>query len=267
MLAVAGRSGYSSSSWFDRDLMTHDATRAHYETLLAPIYRWMLGDFAAVLARSRVELENLGIGPAEAGARALDLGAGLGLQAIPLHELGYQVTALDSSPELLAELHRDCPDAAIVTGDLSELGRSVSGTYAVVVCMGDTLTHLASLAEVDALLAAACALLAPDGLFALTFRDYVAPVRESVDRFILVRADDRRILTCCLDYGTEHVAVTDIVHERTDAAWTLRASAYEKLRLSHGWVAERLRAYGAKVVRAESTAGRIAIVARRERSG
>ncbi|HTQ04350.1 MAG TPA: methyltransferase domain-containing protein [Polyangiaceae bacterium] len=242
--------------------MTHAATRAHYQTLLAPIYRWMLGDFAAALARSRLELDTLGIGPAGSGARALDLGAGLGLQAIPLHELGYRVTAVDSSDELLAELHRDCPAVSLVTGDLAELGRIATESYAVIVCMGDTLTHLASLEEVDAVLAAACAVLAPSGVLALTFRDYVAPVRESVDRFILVRADESRIHTCCLDYGVSHVRVTDLLHERNAGTWALRASAYDKVRLAHGWVAERLRAHGADSVRAESSGGRITVVAR-----
>jgi SAM-dependent methyltransferase len=243
--------------------MTHGATRAHYETLLAPIYRWMLGDFAAALARSRLELEGLGIRRAREGARALDLGAGLGLQSIPLHELGYRVLAVDSSRELLAELRRDCPDVSAQEAELTELARITAEKYAVIVCMGDTLTHLASREEVDAVLAAACAALEPEGTLALTFRDYVAPVRESVDRFILVRADEDRIHTCCLDYAGEYVRVTDLVHERTAAAWSLRASAYEKLRLPHDWVAERLRARGVIVTRAESSGGRVAIVARR----
>lgn len=246
--------------------MSHATTRAHYEALLAPIYRWMLGDVAQALARSRLELETLGIGRAGEGARGLDLGAGLGLQAIPLHELGYRVTAVDASRELLAELARDCPAVTTVSGDLGELDRLVTGTYAVVVCMGDTLTHLASRDEVDGLLATACALLDPGGTFALTFRDYMAPVRESVDRFILVRADDARIHTCCLDYGSEHVRVTDLVHERQAETWTLRASAYDKLRLAHGWVAERLRAHGVNVVRSEARGGRVAIVAQKERA-
>ena len=244
--------------------MTHAATRAHYETLLAPIYRWMLGDFAAALARSRLELAALGIGRAREGARGLDLGAGLGLQSIPLHELGYRVTAVDSSRELLAELRRDCPQVLALEGDLADFARIAAEKYAVIVCMGDTLTHLASHTEVDSVLAAAATELEPGGTLALTFRDYVAPVRESVDRFILVRADDARIHTCCLDYGSERVRVTDLVHERNGADWSLRASAYEKLRLSADWVAERLRAHGMAVTLAESSGGRIGVVARSE---
>lgn len=243
--------------------MTHEATRAHYETLLAPIYRWMLGDFAGALARSRLELEGLGIGRAREGEHALDLGAGLGLQSIPLQELGYRVTAVDSSRELLAELERDCPAVAVIAGDITDFAAFAAEKYAVIVCMGDTLTHLASREEVDAVLAAASAALEPGGLLALTFRDYVAPVRAAVDRFILVRADDSRIHTCCLDYGSERVRVTDLVHERKDANWSLRASAYDKLRLSHGWVAERLGVHGVSVTRAESSGGRIAVAARK----
>jgi SAM-dependent methyltransferase len=247
--------------------VTHAATRAHYETLLAPIYRWMLGDFAAALARSRVELRGLGVGRAREGARGLDLGAGLGLQSIPLHELGYRVTAVDSSRELLGELRRECPGVVTLEADLLDLARVARDQYAVVVCMGDTLTHLASQAEVDSVLAAAAAALEPGGALVATFRDYVAPVRESVERFILVRADENRVHTCCLDYGSERVRVTDLLHERAGGEWSLRASAYEKLRLSHAWVAERLRAHGLGVTRAESNGGRASVVARREPAG
>ena len=45
---------------------------------------WVLGDLPAALERSRAELESFGIGRANAGARGLDLVAGLGLHTIPM---------------------------------------------------------------------------------------------------------------------------------------------------------------------------------------
>jgi hypothetical protein len=66
-----------------------DRTQLHYATLLAPIYRWMLGDFSSAIERSRAELRELGVGAARRGARALDLGAGL-CPDDPLVELGYR---------------------------------------------------------------------------------------------------------------------------------------------------------------------------------
>jgi 2-polyprenyl-3-methyl-5-hydroxy-6-metoxy-1,4-benzoquinol methylase len=244
--------------------MSTDITKAHYETLLAPIYRWMLGDFSLAIERSRQELTDLGVLPArERGARGLDLGAGLGLQTIPLAKGGYAMTALDSSRELLRELAASCPEATIVGGDLRDTAALVRGAFDAIVCMGDTLTHLPSVVDVERLLRDCWERLAPGGTLALTFRDYASAVRASTDRFILVRSDAERILTCCLDYETDRVSVTDIVHQKSAEGWRLTASEYPKLRLSRDLVTALIRNNGAEILKSESKAGRIAIVARK----
>ena len=240
-----------------------DRTRLHYATLLAPIYRWMLGDLPSAIERSRAELRELGVRAARQGARALDLGAGLGLQTIPLVELGYEVTAVDGSEALLSELSAACPAARTVRADLAAVSEFLAGRYELIVCMGDTLTHLRSEEEVRTVLAAAAAHLAPGGLLLLTFRDHTGPERRSTDRFLLVRGDAERILTCCLDYRADRVLVTDVVHELSAGRWSLRASDYEKLRLSPSVVASELAAGGLSVERCESVGGRAAIAARR----
>jgi 2-polyprenyl-3-methyl-5-hydroxy-6-metoxy-1,4-benzoquinol methylase len=243
-----------------------DRTRLHYATLLAPIYRWMLGDLPSAIARSHAELRHLGVDAARPGARALDLGAGLGLQTIPLVGLGYEVTAVDSSEALLSELSAACPDARAVRADLTAPNEFATGSYEVIVCMGDTLTHLRSTEEVLTVLGAASAHLAPRGLLILTFRDYAGPPRHSTDRFLLVRGDAERILTCCLEYDADRVRVTDLVHEHSAGQWSLRASEYEKLRLSPAAVASDLTARGLSLERYESDGGRVSIAARRVRS-
>ncbi len=238
-----------------------DPMRAHYRDLLAPIYRWMLGDPETALARSRAELALLGIERAHSGARALDLGAGMGLQSLPLAELGYAVTALDASAELLAELREACPSASTIIGDIAELETLAPGTFDVIGCMGDTITHLPSRDAVERVLVSACSKLVPGGIFALTFRDYASRTLEGDDRFVLVRSDERRILTCFLDYADETVSVTDIVHELDGSEWSMRQSSYRKLRLSLEWVKARLEGCGCFVTRATSEAGRIQLSA------
>jgi len=243
--------------------MIDDPTKTHYERLLAPIYGWMLGDISLALSRSGHELEELGVLPARRAARGLDLGSGLGLQTIPLARAGYAMTAIDASPELLDELAAACPEAGVVHGDIRDIATLTRGTFDAIVCMGDTLTHLPSVVDVERLLRDACERLAPDGMLVLTFRDYVSGVRSSTERFLLVRSDAERILTCCLDYRTDRVVVTDIVHQKSAEGWRLTASEYPKLRLSRELVTHLLEANGAKLVRSESKAGSIAIVARR----
>lgn len=239
-----------------------DPMRAHYRTLLAPIYRWLLGDPESALARSRAELASLGIGPARSGARALDLGAGTGLQSIPLTELGYEVTAIDVSTELLAELRAACPGAITLEGDIREFATLASGEFDVIVCMGDTLTHLPSKIAVESVLTAACRKLAPGGTLALTLRDYASHALQGNDRFIFVRGDSERVLTCFLDYTAESVQVTDILHERTAAGWEMRKSSYPKLRLSLEWLTEKITACGCVATKAARDCARIRVTAR-----
>jgi hypothetical protein len=85
--------------------------------------------------------------------------------------------------------------------------------------------------------------LLPGGRFVATFRDYTRlPAGDA--RFIPVRADDQRILTCFLEERAEHVVVHDLLHERVDGAWRLRLGSYTKLRLQPEALVASCRAAG-----------------------
>lgn len=237
------------------------AAMLHYETHLAPIYSWMLGDIEAAFARSAAELEELRLPPA-AAAVAVDLGAGLGLHAVALANRGFSVTAIDSSELLLDELRSRCAALPIVAinADLVDFQHFVKRQPAIIVCMGDTLTHLPNVAQVESLLAAVAGSLAPGGVFAATFRDYATKMLEGNQRFILVRADERRILTCFLEYSQDFVTVHDVLTEQQDGAWQQRVSSYPKLRLAPEWVASKLIAHGLKIRRSATQSGMVRIV-------
>ncbi len=237
------------------------AAMRHYETHLAPIYSWMLGDIEAAFARSAAELEELQLPPA-AAAVAVDLGAGLGLHTKALANRGFGVTAIDSSKVLLDELRSRCAALPIVAinADLEDFQDFVQRQPAVIVCMGDTLTHLPSFAAVEKLLAAVAVALAPGGVFAATFRDYATKALEGNQRFILVRADQRRILSCFLEYSQDFVTVHDVLTEQQDGAWQQRVSSYPKLRLAPEWVAAKLSAHGLEVRRGATQSGMVRIV-------
>jgi len=237
--------------------------KRHYEALLAPIYSWMLGDIDAVFARSAAELDELQL-PTATDAVAVDLGAGLGLHALGLAKRGFSVTAIDSSEVLLDELRSRSAALPIlaINADLLDFRVFVTRQPAVIVCMGDTLTHLPSLAAAEKLLAAIAASLAPGGVFAATFRDYAAGALEGDQRFILVRADADRILTCFLEYGQDIVTVHDVLNQRQDGVWQQRVSSYPKLRLAPEWVAAKLQAHGLVVRRDAGPSGMVRIVAR-----
>ncbi|MDZ7769616.1 MAG: hypothetical protein U5K38_11335 [Woeseiaceae bacterium] len=82
-------------------------------------------------------------------------------------------------------------------------------------------------------------------------------------RFIAVRSDERRVLTCFLEYTDSRVTVHDVLHEWRDAAWRMTVSAYPKLRLSPAWVIEVMENNGFSVERSEGSSGMVCLVARR----
>jgi 2-polyprenyl-3-methyl-5-hydroxy-6-metoxy-1,4-benzoquinol methylase len=233
----------------------------HYRTLLGPVYSWMLGDLNAAFARSAAEIGDLPL-PAGRGV-AVDLGAGLGLHALALAQRGFEVVAIDSSTVLLDELRsrRGSLPIAIHQADLAEFRHIVAGQPQVIVCMGDTLTHLPAPSSVESLLVEVAAALPRGGVFATTFRDYASSELRGEQRFILVRADDARILTCFLEYQDHQVMVHDLLQEREHGRWRQTISSYPKLRLAPAWVMSKLSELGFSVNRDATPSGMARIVA------
>ncbi len=243
----------------------------HYEQFLAEHYVWMFGvTFAQKVAEQKALLDRVLSSLAQAARQgaAIDLGSGPGFQTIALAELGYSpVVAVDTSSRLLAELRAHSASYAIdvTQADLTSLDAlSLPESISVVVCMGDTLTHLPSKAAVQKLFRDAFRRLAPGGAFVLTYRDLTSELMGT-DRFLPIRADDTRIMTCFLDYKSdESVVVTDLIYVRDDGGWKLSKSSYEKLRLSSSWVSTALREAGFLIERDELAGRLLLLVARKQ---
>jgi len=169
----------------------------------------------------------------------------------PLAQLGYVVTAVDLSAKLLEELARNRGDLPIesVRKDILELSPSLpSSAFGVAVCMGDTLTHLASFGDVQRLLREVHRVLRSGGTFVIAMRDYTQELRGDA-RFIPVRADEQTIFSCFLEYEGDHVRVYDVIHSRRDeGGWDMRVSSYKKLRIATDWLEKRAREAGFEVV-------------------
>lgn len=218
--------------------------RDHYASHLAPIYLWMAGGFESAVALGKSDLDALGI-KADAKMIALDLGAGFGMHAVPLARAGCAVTAVDDCSILLDVLRARSAGLPIrvIEGDLLSVANYVSAAPDIVLCMGDTLTHIQTKAQIERLFGDVARVLAPGGLFAMTFRDYTAAATGDM-RFIPVRSDENRIHTCFLEEGPSHMVVHDILHERVGDSWRMKVSSYKKLRLSPQWVLDALRSVG-----------------------
>jgi len=237
------------------------AVTEHYATHLGPVYAWMAGGVEAAIARGAKEIETLGLLPRLTG-QAVDLGAGFGMHSIPLARRGFSVLAIDSCGELLQTLRQEAGDLPIrtVEGDLLAFGRHLDGLSEIVLCMGDTLTHLPDFATVNALFDSAARQLCAGGKLVLTFRDYSTPLRGE-QRFIPVRSDAGRILTCVLEYEDQHVVVQDLLHEFDGTVWRQRVSSYRKLRIEPSMVIAALESLGFTVQRSAGGAGMICLVA------
>jgi hypothetical protein len=100
------------------------------------------------------------------------------------------------------------------------------------------------------------------GLFAATFRDFASKSLDGDDRFILVKRDENRILTCILECAADSIMVHDVLTQREGAQWVRRVSSYPKLRLAPSWVTAELEAAGLAARLETAPSGMVRIVAR-----
>jgi SAM-dependent methyltransferase len=219
----------------------------HYENHLAKYYTWMSGGFARKIEENRIFFKDHRIRPCLSKV-AVDLGAGSGFQSIPLAEIGFRVIAVDLSRTLLAELEEKAEGLSIeiIHDDLLAFSQHCPDPVELVVCMGDTFTHLDTHRNIRQLLRKIYNTLEIGGRVILTFRDLTVELK-GLDRFIPVRSDANTIFTCFIEYGKDHVVVHDMIYERKNNQWELRKSAFKKIRISPKWTKDTLRDIGFKV--------------------
>jgi 2-polyprenyl-3-methyl-5-hydroxy-6-metoxy-1,4-benzoquinol methylase len=238
------------------------SVKEHYENLLAPFYSWICGGSELKFEEYRKFFRSYGIRPALSGV-AVDLGAGSGFQSIPLSEAGFRVIAIDLSHDLLMELKSHAAGLPIVTveDNLLNFAEHISGNIELIVCMGDTITHLQTLEEVRSLLENAGRAIEDNGRLILNFRDLTAELKD-LERFILLRSGSKKIFTCFLEYEKNHVKVNDIVHEKAQDRWVMKKSYFRKLRISPQWVKDCLLKAGFTIEKVSNDNGMITIIAR-----
>jgi 2-polyprenyl-3-methyl-5-hydroxy-6-metoxy-1,4-benzoquinol methylase len=236
-------------------------TKAHYDHHLSNIYVWMCGPFEEKQIAQQTFFERHNIVPNNSKV-ALDLGAAHGIQTVSLAKLGFDVIAVDFNEQLLGSLKINSKpyNVRTVCSDLLTFLRQSNHQPELIVCMGDTLPHLASMAQVEELISLCAGKLAPNGKLILSFRDLVDE-RSGTQRFIPVQSDAQRILTCFLEFFPEKVVVHDIIHELEREGWQQRVSSYEKLRLNASLVNMMINQHKFKIAKTEIIQGMIHLVA------
>lgn len=225
---------------------------SHYDALLAERYTWMMGGPSVCQSTARALLDAAGVA-ANPGDIALDLGAGGGYHARVLAERGFEVVAVDTSAGLLHELAVTCEGFGVtpVQGDV--LDDSVyrrRAPFALILCVGDTLAHLETHADVNRLIEQSANMLAPGGKLLLQFREPPADMSPQNSVFT-TRSERDRIMECVLHFWPDRIWVTDIVHEWASGTWRSIRSTYPKLRLTVPAIVELARVAGLGVERDE----------------
>jgi SAM-dependent methyltransferase len=244
----------------------HKDVQTHYDAFLAGNYSWICGSAEEQARKNQAFFSSHGIMPGDNPA-AIDLGAGCGFQSIPLAELGYSVTAVDFCGSLLGELRSLAGDMNITTvqSDIRHYSSWSVRHPGLIVCMGDSLTHLDTLQEAGDLVRQCFLELDPGGRLVLSVRDYSSQPAGTAD-CIPVRRDDNRIFLCKIRYHETTVTVEDILYSRTGCSWRRDTGTYTKIRIPPLFLAQIVRTAGFTLQSSEVRDGIITIIAMKEKN-
>lgn len=226
--------------------------KKHYDNHLAGFYSWMIGDFDKAKVSFREFCINNEIKPS--GTKiAIDLGAGNGIQSVALGEIGFIVKSVDFCKKLLSELKHKTGELSIelIKDDIRNVKTFTNSSVDLIICCGDTISHLDTFKQLDKLIQDCYDSLAINGHLILTFRDYSFELKDN-QRFIPVKSDENRILTCVIDYSDDKILVTDLLHEKSNETWIQKISSYNKLRIRTDSVINKAKTIGFSVIKNEN---------------
>lgn len=235
--------------------------KQHYDQHLGNFYSWMAGDFNTQQQQFENFLKEQNIFPSSTKL-AFDLGAGHGIQSVALAHLGFHVKAIDFNEQLLTELkiHTNALDVEAIQADMHQFRKYVTDTPELIICWGDTLTHLDSKVDIYQLIQDISHTLPKGGKLLLSLRNYTNALSGD-NRFIHVKSDEQRIVTCFLEYFTDYVRVTDLLYEKDGLTWVQKVSSYNKVRITPEEVRQEIQNNGLHMLLCDTVNGMIRIIA------
>lgn len=148
--------------------------------VLAPAYDVLTAGHAHDAWLSAIE--HLALAHGLRGRRLLDVACGTGKSFEPLLQRGYEVTACDVSPGMVARARRRAGRRArVLLADMRRL--PVLGAFDLITCLDDAICHLLEPGELLAALRGMRANLAPGGLLAFDVA-LLAAYRSAVDAIV-----------------------------------------------------------------------------------
>jgi SAM-dependent methyltransferase len=207
--------------------MSSPDQRSFYDDI-AEYYHLIYQDWESSMRRHGAAISAMLASPDPSSCRILDVSAGIGTQALPLAQMGYEVVARDLSPSSIQRLRREAStrglDVDAETADMRDIGRSVVGPFDAVVAFDSSIPHLLTDAEITAAFSAFSGLLAPRGRILVSVRDYGAVNRAPSsfhDYGERVRDGRRFRLSQEWRWRTAtHYRTTMLIEERVGASWS-----------------------------------------------
>jgi SAM-dependent methyltransferase len=196
------------------------------------------------------------------GRRVLDVACGTGKSFVPLLERGYEVSACDISPRMVAAARARLPDPArAFVADMRALPGS--GDFDLVTCLDDAVNYLLDPADLEAALGSMRSALRPGGLLIfdantlLTYRTTFASdaVSERGRRLFCWRgmADEEA------EAGELHEAAVEVFTRAGDGAWRRVTSRHRQRHHPRGAIERSVSRAGLllRAVRGQSPGARL----------
>ncbi|MGQ9501819.1 MAG: class I SAM-dependent DNA methyltransferase [Anaerolineae bacterium] len=177
----------------------------------------------------------------------LDAACGTGWHAIALAQAGYEVTGADLSSSMIERARQNAAAMAVsqvhfVVAGFGQLRNSVDGSYDALLCLGNSLPHALTDAQLDATLVDFAAILRPGGLLLIQNRNFDAVMRTRV-RWLAPQwyrqEGQEQVFIRFYDFNADGTLTFNVlILERVgDGAWTQRAEAT----LLRPWRSDALR--------------------------
>jgi 2-polyprenyl-3-methyl-5-hydroxy-6-metoxy-1,4-benzoquinol methylase len=220
--------------------------KSHYDEHLGNYFTWIYGDHESIKENENFFKDHK-IEPKSTKV-AIDLGSGVGYQSIPLANLGFKVTSVDFSKKQLVNLRENSKNLniEILEEDILHFDTYADKNPELIVCMGDTLTHLKNKKVVHDLVKNCFNELAAGGKLIISFRDLTFEL-DGIDRFIPIKSNHDKIFTCFLEYEHDRVHIYDIIHEKENGEWDQKISSYTKIKISDEEIKNIVESAGFKI--------------------
>jgi SAM-dependent methyltransferase len=240
---------------------------ATYEAL-APAYDQMTADYA--YDRWLSALERLALEHGLTGKRVLDVACGTGKSFLPLLERGYDVSACDLSPGMVAIARTRLRDPArAFVADMRSLPRV--GPFDLVTCLDDAVNYLLGSSDLEAALRSMRSVLRPGGVLVFdvnTLQTYrTAFASDSVWEHGRQLFCWRGMTAADADPGGLHEAVVEVFTRGAAHHWTRTSGSHHQRHHPREAVERSLRDAGLalRAVRGQSTGALLSREADEER--